>query len=141
MTDPRAHLPLKPVDLELLLSLAEEERHGYGLVQAVAERTQGLLVLDAGNLYRVIKRLLADGLVAESGQRAGVFFAVGGAFGSAGRLIKVSVYQATICFGSSGCGPKISVPCLPSLKPENVLRGLPAIARIHCISSGALASY
>lgn len=63
------HLPLKPVDLELLLALAAEERHGYGLVQAVAEHTNGLLILDPGNLYRVIKRLLADGLVAESGQR------------------------------------------------------------------------
>ena len=69
MTDPRAHLPVKPLDLEILLALAEEERHGYGLVQAVAEHTQGLLVLDPGNLYRVIKRLLGDGLVAESGQR------------------------------------------------------------------------
>ena len=69
MPDPRLHLPLKPVDLELLLALAAEERHGYGLVQAVAEHTSGLLVLDPGNLYRVIKRLLADGLVAESGQR------------------------------------------------------------------------
>src|SRR4051794_842556 len=67
--DPRAHLPLKPVDLELLLALADEERHGYGIVQAIAERTGGLLTLDPGNLYRVIKRLLADGLVAEAGQR------------------------------------------------------------------------
>jgi DNA-binding PadR family transcriptional regulator len=70
MADPRAHLPLKPGDLELLLALASEERHGYGLVQAVAEHTNGLVVLDPGNLYRVIKRLLADGLVAESGHRA-----------------------------------------------------------------------
>lgn len=69
MADPRVHLPLKPVDLELLIALADEERHGYGLVQAVAEHTRGLLVLDPGNLYRVIKRLLADGLVVESGQR------------------------------------------------------------------------
>ena len=69
MPDARAHLPLKPVDLELLLALAAEERHGYGLVQAVAEHTGGLIVLDPGNLYRVIKRLLADGLVAEAGQR------------------------------------------------------------------------
>ena len=69
MPDPRPHLPLKPVDLELLLALAAEERHGYGLVQAVAEHTNGLLMLDPGNLYRVIKRLLADGLVAESSQR------------------------------------------------------------------------
>ena len=70
MPDPREHLPLKPLDLELLLALAGEERHGYGLVQAVAEHTNGLLVLDPGNLYRVIKRLLEAGLVAEAGQRS-----------------------------------------------------------------------
>jgi len=67
---PSDHLPLKPVDLEVLLALAGEERHGYGLVQAIAERTGGLLTLDPGNLYRVIKRMLADGLVAEAGQRS-----------------------------------------------------------------------
>jgi DNA-binding PadR family transcriptional regulator len=68
--DPRTHLPLKPVDLELLLALAGEDRHGYGLVQAIAAHTNGLLTLDPGNLYRVIKRLLAEGLVAEAGQRS-----------------------------------------------------------------------
>jgi DNA-binding PadR family transcriptional regulator len=67
--DPRSFLPLKPVDLQLLLALAEQERHGYGLVQAMAERTGGLVTLEPGNLYRVIKRLLADGLVAESDRR------------------------------------------------------------------------
>jgi hypothetical protein len=50
------------VDLELLLALADQERHGYGLVQAITEHTGGLVVLDPGNLYRVIKRLLAEGL-------------------------------------------------------------------------------
>jgi hypothetical protein len=39
---------------------------GYGLVQAISEHTGGLVVLDPGNLYRVVKRLLADGLIAES---------------------------------------------------------------------------
>ena len=68
-TDPRRFLPLKPVELQLLLALAEGELHGYGLVQAIAERTDGLVTLEPGNLYRVIKRLLADGLVAESGRR------------------------------------------------------------------------
>ena len=63
-------LPLKPVDLELLLALAGEDRHGYGLVQQISEHTNGLIVLDPGNLYRVIKRLLETGLVAESGHRA-----------------------------------------------------------------------
>lgn len=65
----RDFLPLKPVDLEILLALGDEDRHGYGLVQAIAERTDGLVVLDPGNLYRVIKRLLADGLLAESERR------------------------------------------------------------------------
>jgi DNA-binding PadR family transcriptional regulator len=66
---PERHLPLKPVDLQLLLALAQEERHGYALVQAIEEATDGLVRLDPGNLYRVIRRLLADGLVAESARR------------------------------------------------------------------------
>lgn len=64
--DPRHFLPLKPVDLELLLALADQDLHGYGLVQAITEHTDGLVVLDPGNLYRVIKRLLAEKLIAES---------------------------------------------------------------------------
>lgn len=69
MPDPREHLPLKPVDLQLLLVLADQDCHGYGLVQAIAERTDGLIQLEPGNLYRVIKRLLADGLISESDRR------------------------------------------------------------------------
>ena len=68
--DPRSFLPLKPLELQLLLALAEQELHGYGLVQAIAEQTDGVVALEPGNLYRVIKRLLADGLVAESDRRA-----------------------------------------------------------------------
>lgn len=64
--DPRHFLPLKPVDMELLFALAERDLHGYGLVQAIAEHTDRLVVLDPGNLYRVVKRLLAEGLIAES---------------------------------------------------------------------------
>jgi DNA-binding PadR family transcriptional regulator len=71
MTRPAVHdfLPLKPVDLELLLALAGEDRHGYGLVQEISAHTNGLIVLDPGNLYRVIKRLLADGLIEEGSAR------------------------------------------------------------------------
>ena len=68
--DPRTFLPVKPVDLEVLLALADQDLHGYGLVQAIADHTGGLLVLDPGNLYRVIKRLLADRLIAESDRDA-----------------------------------------------------------------------
>ena len=67
---PRQFLPLKPLDLQILLALAEEDRHGYGLVQAITERTDGIVTLEPGNLYRVIKRLLSDGLVVESDRRA-----------------------------------------------------------------------
>ena len=67
--DPKSFLPLKPVDFLLLLALAEDEQHGYGLVQSISDRTQGMVELEPGNLYRVIKRLLADGFVAESEHR------------------------------------------------------------------------
>lgn len=64
LSDP--HLPLRPIDLHLLLSLSETELHGYGLVKAIEAASDGLIRLDPGNLYRVIKRLLEQGLIAES---------------------------------------------------------------------------
>src|SRR6476620_1047288 len=67
--DPRAHLPLRPVDFVLLRALVETEHHGYGLAREIAERTDGVVDLGAGNLYRVIKRLADDGLVATSDRR------------------------------------------------------------------------
>lgn len=69
-TDPRHLLPLKPVELQLLLALATHELHGYGLVREMAEASAGVISLEPGNLYRVIKRLLGAGLVAESERRA-----------------------------------------------------------------------
>jgi DNA-binding PadR family transcriptional regulator len=68
--NPLGFLPLKPVDLQLLLALTEGELHGYGLVQAISDQTDGVVALEPGNLYRVIKRLLVDGLVVESEHRA-----------------------------------------------------------------------
>ena len=70
MSAPLRHLPLRPVDLQLLLALSATEQHGYALVRAIEEGTNGLVKLDPANLYRVIKRLLADGLVDESERRA-----------------------------------------------------------------------
>jgi DNA-binding PadR family transcriptional regulator len=69
MSDPRRFLPLKPVDLVLLLALLDEERHGYALAREIESRTDGLVRLEPGNLYRVIRRLEDDGLIAESGRR------------------------------------------------------------------------
>ena len=68
-TDLRHLLPLRPVDFLLLLALVEREQHGYGLAGAIAEATDDLVRLEPGNLYRVIKRLVDDGLIAPSSRR------------------------------------------------------------------------
>ena len=66
---PRDLLPLTPAVLHILLALAEEERHGYGIMREVEERTAGETRLGPGTLYGSIKRMLADGLIEESDQR------------------------------------------------------------------------
>jgi DNA-binding PadR family transcriptional regulator len=63
MTDARKLLPLKPVEYLLLLALVEQEQHGYALAREISERTDSVISLEPGNLYRVIKRLREDGLV------------------------------------------------------------------------------
>jgi DNA-binding PadR family transcriptional regulator len=62
-------LPLKPVDFLILLALAGGERHGYRLMLEIAEQTGQTVVLEAGNLYRALRRLLTEGWVAESERR------------------------------------------------------------------------
>jgi len=61
--------PLTPAVFHILLALADEERHGYGIMQEVADRTERQVILGPGTLYGTIKRLLADGLIEESGER------------------------------------------------------------------------
>jgi len=65
-----AQLPLTPVAFEILLSLAEGERHGYHIMHAVEERTAGRITLHPGTLYRAIARLLDEGLIEELAARA-----------------------------------------------------------------------
>jgi len=61
--------PLTPPVFHILLALAEEERHGYGIMQDVAQQTDGALQLGPGTLYGCLKRMLAAGLVEESDER------------------------------------------------------------------------
>lgn len=64
--------PLGSVDFLLLLALVRDKRHGYGIRSDVATLTDGRVLLDAGNLYRSLRRLMEAGLVAradESGRR------------------------------------------------------------------------
>jgi DNA-binding PadR family transcriptional regulator len=62
-------LPLTPPVFHILLALADEERHGYGIMQDVAQQTGGALQLGPGTLYGCLKRMLAAGLVEESEER------------------------------------------------------------------------
>lgn len=64
-----AVLPLKPTELLILMMLTAGERHGYGIRQDILEHTEGAVELEAGNLYRHVRRLEDDGLVEESGRR------------------------------------------------------------------------
>lgn len=50
----------------ILAAVADGDRHGYAIIQDVAERTGGELKIQAGTLYRSIQRMLEQGLVAES---------------------------------------------------------------------------
>ena len=62
-------LPLTPAVLHILLALADEERHGYGIMREVEWRTGGQTRLGPGTLYGSIKRMLAGGLIEESDER------------------------------------------------------------------------
>jgi DNA-binding PadR family transcriptional regulator len=59
-------LPLTPLSMAILLALADEERHGYALMQEIEVQTDGALRPGTGSLYAGLQRLMADGLIRES---------------------------------------------------------------------------
>jgi DNA-binding PadR family transcriptional regulator len=61
-----AFLPLRAVEFYILLALAERDLHGYGIIQATLERSEGGVRLDPGTLYRAITRLADSGLLEEA---------------------------------------------------------------------------
>ena len=62
-------LPLKPHWFHVLLSLAADDQHGYGIMQEVLERTGGKVHLWPATLYGTLKRLMEEDLIEESGER------------------------------------------------------------------------
>ncbi|WP_245994195.1 PadR family transcriptional regulator [Tengunoibacter tsumagoiensis] len=67
--DPLSMLPLTPAVLHILLALVDGERHGYSIMQEVVARSEGTMRMGPGTLYGSIKRMLADGLIEEAGER------------------------------------------------------------------------
>jgi DNA-binding PadR family transcriptional regulator len=60
---------LTPAVFHILLALADEDRHGYGIMLEIAERTSQQLVMGPGTLYGTLKRMLEAGLIEECGER------------------------------------------------------------------------
>jgi DNA-binding PadR family transcriptional regulator len=59
-------LPLPPAVLHILIALGDAEKHGYAVMQEVADRTAGKVRMSPGTLYGSIRKMLDDGLIEES---------------------------------------------------------------------------
>lgn len=69
--DATSFLPLAPAALHILLSLAAEDLHGYGIMQEVARQSEGRYKLGPGTLYDNLQRLIRQQWVEELGRRSG----------------------------------------------------------------------
>ena len=62
----RSYLPLSPATLHILLALAAEDRHGYGIMQDIARQSEGKYKLGPGTLYDNLQKLMNQGMVEEA---------------------------------------------------------------------------
>jgi DNA-binding PadR family transcriptional regulator len=62
-------MAIRSVEFHILLALAQEEKHGYAILQEVAAVTDDEIRLEPGTLYRALHRMLKDGWVIESARR------------------------------------------------------------------------
>ena len=60
---------LKPLPLHILLALTDGERHGYAIMQAIREQSDGQVPVQTASFYRHLASLIEDGLVAEAAVR------------------------------------------------------------------------
>jgi len=65
------HLPLRSVEFHILLSLVAGERHGYGIIQDIADRGE-TAVPDVGTMYRALARMVENGLIQAAVRRAAI---------------------------------------------------------------------
>jgi PadR family transcriptional regulator, regulatory protein PadR len=65
-------LPLKPVETLILTMLTAGERHGYGIRQDILDHSEGRIELEAGGLYRHIRRLESGGYIESASARRAV---------------------------------------------------------------------
>ena len=70
LQNPEEFLPLTPAVFNILLALADSEKHGYGIMLEVEANTKGQVIMGPGTLYGSIKRMLKADLIEESDERA-----------------------------------------------------------------------
>ncbi len=70
MQNPQEFLPLTPAVFNILLTLTDGEKHGYGIMIEVEANTNGQVLMGPGTLYGSIKRMLQADLIEESDERA-----------------------------------------------------------------------
>lgn len=69
LQNPQEFLPLTPAVFNILLALADGEKHGYGIMLEVEANTKGQVLMGPGTLYGSIKRMLQANLIEESDER------------------------------------------------------------------------
>ena len=67
--DPGNLLPLTSGMFQVLIALADGEKHGYAILKEVARRTGGEVTLSAATLYTIVRRFVQEGVIAESAER------------------------------------------------------------------------
>ena len=66
---PESLLPLPAAVFHILMAVADEDRHGYAIIQEVMSRTSGDVRLSPGTLYRSVQRMLEQDLIVEVHER------------------------------------------------------------------------
>ena len=62
-------LPLTPQMFQVLIALADGDKHGYAVIKEVTRRTGGEVTLSAGTLYTIVRRFVQEGVIAETEER------------------------------------------------------------------------
>lgn len=69
LPSPSSFLPLPQAQLHVLVALTDGERHGYAIMQAVEDSSNGIVRMGPATLYGTLKRLVAQGLAEELARR------------------------------------------------------------------------
>ncbi len=142
--DVEQQLPLAPAALHILVALASEDRHGYGIMQEIARQSEGRYKLGSGTLYDNVQRLLTQGMITLNGPARTVrAVATTGSrrFGAACCQPKLPGWKASSCTRNCNCtlldhGGRDASPPLPrSYSPPPATVSQPLWAKKCCGSS------